>query len=81
MLSEGDIQDFAEVFGQRVRSLRKEKDLTQLDLAAMIDVTDRLIQRIEAGDGFTTIKTAYLIADAFDLTIAELFTMDDSTAS
>ena len=80
MQAERETQAFADAFGQQVRSLRKSRGLTQLDLAAKMDVTDRLIQRIEAGDGYTTIKTAYLIAQAFGVSVSELFAFNPPQA-
>lgn len=76
MISEEEMQLFSKAFGNRVKSLRIAQGLTQLDLAVKIDVTDRLIQRIEAGEGFTSIKNVYRIAFALDISISKLFEFD-----
>lgn len=56
-------------FGQRLRELRKERHLTQKEMAEMLARTDRHYQDMEAGKinipGLTLIK----LADFFDVTI------------
>lgn len=60
-------------FGERVREIRLEKNLTQLDLAAKIGLDIRQIKRIENGESTTSIVNAYLIAKVLDTNISEFF--------
>ena len=42
-------EEFAQNFGQRVRRIRKEERLTQLELSYMVGVSDKTIRDIERG--------------------------------
>lgn len=68
-----DIQDFLISFGQRVKSLRKGRKMTQLDLAVRAEIDIRQIQRIEYGEINTSIGNAYLLAKGLNVSISELF--------
>lgn len=58
-----------EIFGQRLKLLRKERNMTQKEIAELLDRTDRQVQALEAGrvnvPGLTLIK----LADFFDVSI------------
>ena len=56
---EVDIQEFLHDFGKRIKVLRAEHNLTQLDLAVRTHMDIRQIQRIEAGDINTSIGNAF----------------------
>ena len=60
--------------GKKIRKVRLEKGLTQLDLVGRmhgdIDVTN--ISRIEAGRTNPTIFTLYRLADALEVSILDL---------
>ncbi|SMO79693.1 helix-turn-helix domain-containing protein [Solitalea koreensis] len=60
-------------FGERVRELRKEKGLSQEDLANKADVPLSQIGRIERGEVNTTISTMYSLATALELSLRDLF--------
>lgn len=47
----------AQKFGAFVAQCRKEKKMTQVDLAAKLNVTDKAISRWERGVGFPDINT------------------------
>ena len=49
-------------FGDLICKLRKEKHLTQKDLAAILNVSDKAISRWETGKGFPTLETTYQIS-------------------
>ena len=79
MESEVDIQKFLDVFGQRIKALRKQQGFTQLDLAERTQMDVRQIQRIEAGDINTSIGNAYLIAEGLGISVPELFQFEQKT--
>ena len=58
-----------EIFGQRLKLLRKERNMTQKEIAELLDRTDRQVQALEAGrvnvPGLTLIK----LADFFNVSI------------
>lgn len=62
----------SKIFGQFIAGIRKEKNMTQLDLANTIGVTDKAISRWERGIGFPDINTLEPLSNALDLSILEL---------
>ncbi len=66
-------EKIVKVFGEKVRELRSEKNITQLDLAAKVGLDVRQIKRIENAESTTSIVNAYLIAKALDASISEFF--------
>ena len=60
------------VFGQFLAQMRKEKNMTQAELAEKINVTDKAVSRWERGLGFPEISTIEPLAAALDLSIPEL---------
>lgn len=62
----------AKKFGKFIAELRKDKNLTQAELAEKLYVTDKAISRWERGLGFPDINTIQPLADALGVTITEL---------
>lgn len=62
----------AQQFGAFVAERRKEKNMTQADLAAKLQVTDKAVSRWERGLGFPDINTIEPLADALELSVLEL---------
>lgn len=60
-------------FGQRVKQLRKERNMSQDDLAYACDVEKTQIYRIEGGKINTTLSTLVALANAFELSLKDLF--------
>lgn len=65
-------------FGNHLRRLRKEKNLTQEKLAFKIGVEISQISRIERGLLNTSISMAFEISKALDLDLKDLFEFDPS---
>ena len=62
----------AEKFGTFIAKCRKEKGMTQLELAEKLMVTDKAVSRWERGKGFPDIGLLLPLADALDLSLTEL---------
>ena len=60
-------------FGGFVRTLRKEKQMTQLELAKILNLSDKTISKWEQGKAFPDIAVWEALAEALDVTVAELF--------
>lgn len=58
--------------GAFISELRKEKGLTQNELAKILFVSDKAISRWETGKGFPNIEILPAIADFFGVTITEI---------
>lgn len=74
----GDHMD-AHKFGAFITECRKEKKMTQADLAEKLHVTDKAVSRWERGLGFPDINTLEPLADALDLSILELMKSEKNT--
>ena len=59
-------------FGCFVADRRKELNMSQKDLAAKLQVTDKAISKWERGLGFPDINSLEPLADALDVSITEL---------
>lgn len=60
-------------FGKRLKSLRKEKKLTQEDLADLAGLEYKYIQRLEGKKPSSpTLNTLEKLAKAFNITISKL---------
>ncbi|QMU65152.1 MAG: helix-turn-helix domain-containing protein [Flavobacteriaceae bacterium] len=75
-MSSLSIKDLIQKIGKRIYHLRKESNMTQLDLAVKSEIDERQIQRLENGHTSPTIKTLLKIANAFGISLSELFRFD-----
>lgn len=69
----------AKAFGSFIAANRKELHMTQVDLAAKLNVTDKAISRWERGLGFPDINTIEPLAAALGLTVLELMRSEKSS--
>ncbi|HID95094.1 MAG TPA: XRE family transcriptional regulator [Candidatus Latescibacteria bacterium] len=60
--------------GERIRTLRRKKRLTQQDLAERAGVDPKYIGQIERAETNPTIKIIARIAEELDISLPELFT-------
>ena len=60
-----------------IRQLRKERKLSQEDLAEAVGTTRQTITSIEVGKYTASLPLAYKIAHYFGLTIEEVFDFSD----
>ena len=61
----------------KIREYRKERKLTQDDLAKAVDVTRQTIISLENGKYNPSLNLAHLIAKLFDLSIEEVFIFEE----
>lgn len=59
-------------FGKRVREVRKSKGISQERLAEMAGIDRSYMGNIERGEKNVTLKKAYEICDALEVTIQDL---------
>lgn len=62
----------AKIFGAFIAECRKEKNMTQADLAIKLNVTDKAVSRWERGIGFPDINTVEPLASALGISVLEL---------
>lgn len=61
------------LLGERIKRLRKNRNLTQEQFAEMIDIAPRNLSRIEVGESFVSADTLDKILLALNVTAKELF--------
>lgn len=66
-------QSLEQQFGQRVRSLRQARGITQLDLAEQVRLTPQGISNIERGTVSPRFWTVSRIAEVLDVAPKDLF--------
>ena len=59
--------------GENIKRLRRERDITQEQLAEAIDVSQRTLSGIEIGENFVTAETLDKIIKALNTTSEDLF--------
>lgn len=59
-------------FGNRIRAIRKEKNLSQEELAALANIDRSYMGHIERGEKNVTLTKIYQIADALEISPAAL---------
>ena len=68
-MSKKDLQKF----GKRLKALRLDHNLTQLDLAEILDMSPNFIGMIERGERNTTVENVFKIARALNIKPSNLF--------
>ena len=71
----------AHKFGAFVAKCRKERNMTQAELASKIQVTDKAVSRWERGIGFPDINTIEPLASALGVTVLELMKSERMAAN
>ena len=61
----------------RLKVLRAERDWSQQDLAARLEVSRQSVNAIETGRYDPSLPLAFRIADIFDMTIQEIFLREE----
>jgi len=68
-MSKKDLQKF----GKRLKALRLDHNLTQLELAEILDMSPNFIGMIERGERNTTVENVFKIARALKVKPSNLF--------
>ena len=63
--------------GKKLKALRKERDLTQEEVAAHLGISFQAISKWERGDGYPDITMLPALANYFRVSVDELIGMDD----
>ena len=63
--------------GQRIQKLRKDRKITQEQLAELVGIDPKNISRIENGNNYPTSENLTSIAKALQVEIYELFVFND----
>lgn len=69
----------AKKFGVFIATLRKEKSMTQVDLAKRLQVTDKAVSKWERGLGFPDINSIEPLADALGVSVLEIMRSEKIT--
>lgn len=69
----------AKKFGVFIATLRKEKNMTQVDLAKRLQVTDKAVSKWERGLGFPDINSIEPLADALGVSVLEIMRSEKIT--
>ncbi len=65
------------LFGKNLRKIRRRKDLTQEKLAETLGVSVEFVSNMERGVNAPSFETIEKIANAFDLSAAQLFDFEE----
>lgn len=65
------------MFPERLKSLRIEKGLTQLELADIVELSLRGYRKFENGDNLPNMRNLVALADFFDVSVDYLIGRDD----
>ncbi len=74
-ISQKKLESYQKKFGNNLKQLRKEKGLSQLDLASMCNLEKTAISRIENGRTNVTLKTGVILAEALAIELKNLFNL------
>lgn len=67
-----------EIFAERVKALRKEKNIKQSELGEIIGLSDNAISDIERGYRLTTMEKLDALANYFDVSVDYLMGRTDN---
>ena len=65
--------------GERIKALRKQKNLSQKDFAFMCGFDRTYLSRVESGKQNLTISTLIIICEKLGVSLKEFFDFEDST--
>ncbi len=68
-------------FGTEIKTVRKSKKITQLQLSSLCDVDIRTIQRIEKGEFNPSLRVLIRIANAFEMSLSNLIKQVEDTGN
>ena len=66
-----------QILGQNIKNFRKSKQISQIDLAVAVGIDRSYLSEIENGRRNLSVNILYAIADALEVKISDLLSMDD----
>lgn len=69
--------DLAVTVGKNIMNLRKEANMTQLDLAEKLNYSDKSISKWEQGNGMPDVRILVRLADLFNVSVDDLIREHD----
>lgn len=69
------------LIGENIKRLRRERDLTQEEVANHLGISFQSISKWERGDGYPDITLLPSLANYFDISVDELIGMDEIALS
>ena len=66
-----------ELFSSRIKELRKEKRINQMDLAKLLNITRTQVSDIENGKTTTSLERLCILAEHFDVSSDYLLGLSD----
>ena len=76
LLLEGKTMNIKKELGEKIKRVRTMRNLTQEQLAEMIDISSRSLSNIEVGSYFVKFETLERILKVLDISSEELFAND-----
>ncbi len=67
------MDDIKKLFGKKIKELRVKKNLSQEELAEIIDIAERNLSKIECGKSFMRAEKIGKLAEALGVTLKDLF--------
>lgn len=74
------MEELIDTIGEKIKTLRLEKNLTINDISQRTDLTKSLISQIENGKSLPSLKSLLAITQALETTVGYLFSSDDDTS-
>ncbi len=65
-------------FAERLKELRKERHLSQEELAELLDVSRQAVSKWEQGDGYPEVQKLLLLAERLNISLDSLMTAEAS---
>lgn len=69
------------IIGEKLKKLRRSKDLTQEEVAAHLGISFQAISKWERGEGYPDITMLPILANYYQVTVDELIGMDEITSA
>lgn len=66
------MENIREIISNNIIALRKQNNMTQLDLAKKVNFSDKAVSRWEKGEVLPDVETLYLLAEIFNVSISQI---------
>ncbi len=73
IISKKELLKYQKSVSKRVKSLRKQREMSQLDLATLCDLEKTGVSRIENGRSNITLKTVLLLSKNLEVELKTVF--------